>query len=232
MVDVPTVRLRDVIAALPSGGVSGVVSQDLTIRNDLVTSAEAVPTGGLTGQVLSKASGANFDTAWVDSGAGDMIQAMYDPQMIQADAFARANHTGTQPASTITGLAAVATSGSYADLSNKPTSLAPRSSSAATAVTLTPNADNFDIVSVTAQAGALTVASPVGTPLDGQQLTVRVRDNGTIRAITWNAAYSASPSVLPTATVVGVTMIYRFVFNSNRNVWDLLMGNPIGGLWS
>lgn len=34
---------------------------------------------------------------------------------------ARANHTGTQPASTITGLAAVATSGSYTDLTNKPT---------------------------------------------------------------------------------------------------------------
>jgi hypothetical protein len=32
----------------------------------------------------------------------------------------RANHTGTQPASTITGLATVATSGNYNDLSNKP----------------------------------------------------------------------------------------------------------------
>jgi hypothetical protein len=38
----------------------------------------------------------------------------------QAAAIQRANHTGTQPASTITGLAAVATSGSYNDLSNKP----------------------------------------------------------------------------------------------------------------
>jgi hypothetical protein len=37
------------------------------------------------------------------------------------DATARANHTGTQPASTITGLAAVATSGDYDDLSDKPT---------------------------------------------------------------------------------------------------------------
>lgn len=232
MVDVPTVRLRDVIAALPSGGVSGVVSQDLTIRNDLVTSSQAVPTGGTTGQVLAKLSGANYDTAWIAAGAGDMIKATYDPTNINASVFARANHTGTQPASTITGLAVVATSGSYVDLSNKPTSLAPRSASTATAATLTPNADNFDIVSVTAQAGALTVAAPVGTPLDGQQLTVRVRDNGTSRTIAWNAAYSASPSVLPTATVVGVTMIYRFVFNSSNNLWDLLMGNPVGGLWS
>ena len=39
----------------------------------------------------------------------------------QAYALQRANHTGTQAASTITGLAAVATSGAYADLSGKPT---------------------------------------------------------------------------------------------------------------
>lgn len=36
------------------------------------------------------------------------------------DATQRANHTGTQPASTITGLATVATSGDYNDLSNRP----------------------------------------------------------------------------------------------------------------
>jgi hypothetical protein len=41
----------------------------------------------------------------------------------QTDAYllARANHTGTQSVSTITGLATVATSGSYIDLSSKPT---------------------------------------------------------------------------------------------------------------
>lgn len=39
----------------------------------------------------------------------------------QAYAIQRANHTGTQAATTITGLATVATSGSYNDLTNKPT---------------------------------------------------------------------------------------------------------------
>src|SRR5690606_17977505 len=38
-----------------------------------------------------------------------------------ADLRDRSTHTGTQPASTITGLAAVATSGSYDDLDDKPT---------------------------------------------------------------------------------------------------------------
>lgn len=39
----------------------------------------------------------------------------------QSFSIQRANHTGTQPASTITGLATVATTGSYNDLSDKPT---------------------------------------------------------------------------------------------------------------
>lgn len=41
---------------------------------------------------------------WNDSsagGAGDMLASVYDPTNINANAFARANHTGTQPASTI-----------------------------------------------------------------------------------------------------------------------------------
>lgn len=40
---------------------------------------------------------------------------------LEASLLARANHTGTQAANTITGLSAVATSGSYADLSGAPT---------------------------------------------------------------------------------------------------------------
>jgi hypothetical protein len=35
------------------------------------------------------------------AGSGDMNASVYDPTTIQADAFARANHTGTQTASTI-----------------------------------------------------------------------------------------------------------------------------------
>jgi len=36
------------------------------------------------------------------AGAGDMNASVYDPTTIQADAFARVNHTGTQAAATIT----------------------------------------------------------------------------------------------------------------------------------
>lgn len=39
-------------------------------------------------------------------GSGDMLAALYDPQAIAADAFARANHTGTQPIASVSGLQA------------------------------------------------------------------------------------------------------------------------------
>ncbi len=64
-----------------------------------------LPSGGATGQVLSKASNDDGDVAWsTPAGSGDMLASMYDPQEIEADAFARTNHTGEQAVSTITGL--------------------------------------------------------------------------------------------------------------------------------
>jgi hypothetical protein len=50
-------------------------------------------------------------TAWTDlvywiggAGSGDMLATTYDPTGVNADAFDRANHTGTQAIATVTGL--------------------------------------------------------------------------------------------------------------------------------
>lgn len=61
--------------------------------------------GGTTGQVLAKASGTDYDYQWVAlPGGGDMLQAVYDTNGLGLDVYARANHTGVQSMSTITGL--------------------------------------------------------------------------------------------------------------------------------
>jgi len=250
MVDITTRTLRDYIDSLPNGGVAGVVDKDLAIRNDLVTTEQSVPVGGTTGEVLAKVSGDDFDMAWTPAGVGDMLIATYDPQGKNADAFARANHTGTQGVATITGLGTAATTnasdyataaqGAKADTAVQPTSaqtltnkrITLRVSTTATTATLTPDADSFDLVAVSAQAGALTIAAPSGTPTDGQRLMIRIRDNGTTRALTWNAAYSAYSSDLATTTVVSSTMIYEFMWNAATSKWDLFSGNPIPGKWS
>ena len=72
----------------------------------------AVPDGvpGDWAEVLSTNTVWTWATSWVDSGTptmGDMNKAIYDPQNINGDAFDRANMTGVQAISTITGLQAL-----------------------------------------------------------------------------------------------------------------------------
>lgn len=234
MSGIPTRTLRDYLSTQGVGPSAGVVGQNLNIVTGLASSEQAVPGGGTTGQTLVKTTDANYDYGWADVGAGDMLKAMYDPQLIEADAFARANHTGTQPASTITGLAAVATSGAYADLSGTPapiTYLDPRVQAVASTATLTPNTSLYDVVAVTAQAAGLTVAAPTGSMVNGKQLVVRIRDNGVARAITWNAAYVFyDASQAPVTTVVGRTLYVIFMYNTATSTWDAV-GGTLQGLW-
>lgn len=69
--------------------------------NDVATANAllAAFTGGLTGQILIKTSNANYAFGWQNPTG--MLTAIYDPTNIAADVFARANHTGTQLAATI-----------------------------------------------------------------------------------------------------------------------------------
>lgn len=41
-----------------------------------------------------------------------------------------------------------------------------------------------------------------GTPTDFQKLLIRIKDNGTARAITWGASFEAKGVALPTTTVI------------------------------
>jgi len=103
------------------------VTQDAL--DEAVESIEAatVPAGGSAGQVLTKASGDDLDVEWQTptggggGGDGDMSAAVYDPTDIAADAFNRGNHYGTMSAGYVDGLATVATTGAYSDLSGRPT---------------------------------------------------------------------------------------------------------------
>jgi hypothetical protein len=57
------------------------------------------------GQSLRRNAANNaFEAFTPGAGAGDMTKATYDPQTIEGDAFARANHTGSQAISTVTNL--------------------------------------------------------------------------------------------------------------------------------
>lgn len=98
----------------------------------------------------------------------------------------------------------------------------PRISVAASTATLTPNVDSFNYYRLTAQAVALTIAAPTGTPLEGEGLLIEIADNGTSRALTWNAAYETDSIyglTLPTATVASKIHFLTFVWNSGKAKW-------------
>ncbi len=100
---------------------------------------------------------------------------------------------------------------------------AKRVTSEASNATPTPNADTTDVHIITALAAGATFGAPTGTPTQGQQLIIRIKDNGTARSLNWNAIYRASTDLaLPTTTVLGKTLYLGFMYNSTDSKWDLL----------
>jgi hypothetical protein len=84
------------------------------------------------------------------------------------------------------------------------------------------NMDNLDWFVVTAQAGALLFNAPGGTLSDGRSLVVRIKDNGTARALTWNAIFRSMGASLPSTTVISKWLYLVFFYNSTDTKWDLM----------
>lgn len=93
----------------------------------------------------------------------------------------------------------------------------------ASSSTPAPAGDTNDFFTVTALAANATVSAPTGTPTDGQQLTIRIKDNGTARTLAWNAIFRAGTDLaLPTTTVISKTAYYFFVYNAADTKWDFV----------
>lgn len=85
------------------------------------------------------------------------------------------------------------------------------------------NVDSCDMFIITAQAGALLFNNPSGTPAQGQELIIRIKDNATARALTYGSQFRASSDLaLPTTTVLSKTLYMKFKYNSTDTKWDLL----------
>jgi hypothetical protein len=102
--------------------------------------------------------------------------------------------------------------------------ITPRITSIADAATITATSDSSDQYNVTALAQAATLASPSGTPTDGQKLVLRIKDNGVARALTWttgsSGAFRAVGVTLPTTTVISKTVYIGSIWNAADSRWD------------
>ncbi len=75
---------------------------------------------------------------------------------------------------------------------------------------------------VTALAEAAEFAAPTGTPQNHDSLVIRIKDNGTARALTWNAIYRGIVDTLPTTTTISKTMYIGFMYNTADSKWDMV----------
>lgn len=95
-------------------------------------------------------------------------------------------------------------------------------STVTSSATPTINTDTTDIFTITALAAAITsfTTNLSGTPANGQKLIIRIKDDGTARAITWGASFASRGATLPTTTVLGKYTYVGLIYNSTAAVWD------------
>lgn len=96
------------------------------------------------------------------------------------------------------------------------------SNSQASTATLTVDSDTQDLETVTALAAAMTIAAPTGTPVDGQKLVIKIKDDGTSRALTWNAIFQVIGTTLPTATTISKWHRIECEYNTTDTKWDVV----------
>jgi hypothetical protein len=88
-----------------------------------------------------------------------------------------------------------------------------------------------DQFNITALAVAITsfTTNLTGTPVSGQKLMIRIKDNGTARAITWGASFQSSgAATLPTTTVVNKTHHIGFIYDEVATKWVCLAVDTAG----
>jgi len=84
------------------------------------------------------------------------------------------------------------------------------------------NTDLYDMWTITALANADTITA-TGTPTEGQRLILRIKDNGTARALTFNAIFRFSTDLAaPTTTILSKTLYIGFMYNAIDSKWDCL----------
>jgi len=114
---------------------------------------------------------------------------------------------------------AVPTISSTSTLTNK--RITKRVGTVASSATPTPSVDSHDMYTITALAVDAVFGAPTGTPADGDEILIRVKDNGTARALSFNAIYRfSSDLVAPTTTVISKTLYMKFIYNSADTKFD------------
>ena len=82
-----------------------------------------------------------------------------------------------------------------------------------------PDVFSFTEYDITAQAGALLFNNPTGVYDNGRKFLVRIKDNGTARALTYGSQFASGSGTLLTTTVISKKSWMGFQWDSTDSKW-------------
>lgn len=187
------------------GHVTGLTTNTETVTNTTYT----IATGDSNGQIkVTPSSGTAYNV---------LVKGLGSAAYTASTAYAPASHT--QAASTITGLATVATSGNYNDLSNKPTSLPASDVSAWAKAATKPTY-------TAAEVGALPSTTTIPTVYNG---TLTIKKNGTsVGTFTANQSTSSDINIIVPTKVSELTNDSGFKTTDNNTTYTFATGSTNG----
>jgi len=221
----------DSVAALTAGTVTSVSGT----TNRITSTGGATPVIDISASYVGKSSITTLATIGTGVWQGTLVAGQYvgrgvvntgkattlGDNLTTSGAFALTLTQTNTTNVTLPTTGTLATLAGTETLSNK--RITPRVTTIASSSTPTPDGDASDVFTVTALAANATFAAPTGTPVNGQQLLIRILDNGTARTLAWNAIYRASTDfALPTTTVLSKTMYLQFIYNGASTTWDAI----------
>lgn len=196
----------------------------LVLKPQTITNAGATVTNTATLYVESEgAGGTNNYAAWFDSGAVRIdgtieLGAASDTTISRSSAGVIAVEGVVIPSisstNTLTNKTLIATSNVLREMTAITDSATP-----------TPTGGSlFNTFDVTALAQAAAFAAPSGTPANWNSLVIRIKDNGTARALTWDSIYVAGGVALPSTTVLSKILTLGFFYNTanSLNKWQCI----------
>ena len=102
----------------------------------------------------------------------------------------------------------------------------PTTNTQTSTTSLTPNITLYSEEVITTLSTGLTIKKPTGTPVNGQSFIIRIKDNGTVRTLTWNSIYRFSlNNQAPANTTINKTAYFYCKYNATDTKWDVMWVN-------
>ena len=86
--------------------------------------------------------------------------------------------------------------------------------------------DDYGLAYVTAQAVAIDIPNPTGTPKAGQSLIFVIKDDGNAQDITYGSNFVGIGFTLPDTTEAGKWIYIGAKWNATSSKWHVLAVNP------